>query len=60
MERISDEQLFYLRSRGLAKKDALYMMLEAKIHALFSCLSMYDGELFEQEKKNILAKIIQE
>ncbi|MDQ7009809.1 MAG: SufD family Fe-S cluster assembly protein [Candidatus Gracilibacteria bacterium] len=57
MERISDEKLFYLRSRGLGRENALNMIIEAKIESLFSCLRMYDKDYYEKVIENIL-KII--
>jgi Fe-S cluster assembly scaffold protein SufB len=57
MERISDEALFYLRSRGLEKENALNMILEAKLTDLFTCLVMYDKEFYNELKQNILTKI---
>lgn len=48
MERISDENLFYLRSRWVEKEDSLQMIIEAKIIDLFRCLDMVDKELFEK------------
>ena len=57
MERISDEKLFYLRSRWLGKDNALNMIIEAKIENLFSCLRMYDKDVYEETLENILNKI---
>mgnify|MGYP004000461779 FL=1 len=57
MERISDDKLFYLRSRWVGKENALSMMIEAKIKGLFSCISMLDNEFYEKLLDNILKKI---
>ena len=57
MERISDEKLFYLRSRWLGRQNALNMIIEAKIENLFSCLRMYDKDFYEETMENILGKI---
>ncbi|MDD3646791.1 MAG: SufD family Fe-S cluster assembly protein [Candidatus Gracilibacteria bacterium] len=57
IERVSDDELFYLRSRGIGKESAISMMLEAKISDLFKCLSMVDNEFYEGLVKNILIKI---
>ena len=57
MERISDEKLFYLRSRWLGKDNALNMIIEAKIENLFSCLRMYDKDIFDETLESILNKI---
>jgi len=35
MERISDDKLFYLRSRGLPREDATVLMLESYIAKIF-------------------------
>ena len=57
MERISDEKLFYLRSRWVWKENALSMMIEAKIKDLFSCISMLDNNFYEELIESILRKI---
>lgn len=57
MERISDDKLFYLRSRGVWKENALIMMIEAKIVDLFSCISMLDREFYDKLIRNILEEI---
>lgn len=57
MERISDEKLFYLRSRWVWKENALSMMIEAEIKNLFSCLSMFDNTFYESLIEKILFKI---
>ncbi|MCD5380750.1 SufD family Fe-S cluster assembly protein [Candidatus Gracilibacteria bacterium] len=57
MEKISDEKLFYLRSRGVEKENAMRMMIEAKIKNLYKCLEMYDSEFYEELLERILEKI---
>lgn len=57
MERISDEKLFYLRSRWIWKENALSIMVEAKVKNLFSCISMFDNNFYEELIANILLKI---
>jgi Fe-S cluster assembly scaffold protein SufB len=57
MEKISDEELFYLRSRGIAKQDSLNMILEAKIVDLFGNLDNIDTEFYKELKENILTQI---
>ena len=57
MERISDEKLFYLRSRWIWKENALSIMIEAKIKSIFSCISMLDKDFYEELVENILLKI---
>ena len=57
MEKISDEKLFYLRSRWVEKENAMRMMIEAKIKNLYKCLEMYDSEFYEELLERILEKI---
>jgi len=57
MERISDEKLFYLRSRGIDKENALSVMIEAKIKSLFSWISMLDNDLYDNLIESIIEKI---
>ena len=57
MERISDDKLFYLRSRWVGKDNALSMIIEAKIKGLFSCISMLDNDFYEKLVDNILKKL---
>ncbi len=42
IEKISDDDLFYLRSRGLMKNDALNMVLESKVNTVFNNLMFID------------------
>jgi len=58
MERISDEKLFYLRSRWIWRENALSMIIEARIKSLFSNLSMIDNEFYEKLINNIIKKWI--
>ncbi len=57
MERISDEKLFYLRSRWIWKENALSMMIEAKVKNMFSCISMLDNTFYEKLLENILERV---
>jgi len=57
MQRISDEKLFYLRSRGLPKEDATVMMLESYIAKIFWELGHTDSELCKSIKYRILERI---
>ncbi len=54
VERISDEKLFYLRSRGLGRENALAIMIEAKIRNIFSELEEIDTDFYE----SLLTEII--
>lgn len=57
MERISDEKLFYLRSRWVEKKNALTIMVEAKIKSLFSNLEIIDKSFYDNFIEQTLEKI---
>lgn len=46
IERISNDKLFYLKSRWLEEKTALMLLLEANIKSIFSCLSMVDNDFY--------------
>lgn len=46
MEKISDEKLFYLRSRGLDRENALHMILQSYIDKTFAGLSEKDETLY--------------
>lgn len=57
MERISDDKLFYLRSRGLPKEDATVLMLESYIAKIFGNLEEINEELFNDIKTRILKRV---
>ena len=57
MEKISDEKLFYLRSKWVPKEQSLSMMIEAKVVHLFQCLSMVDREFYDSLIERVLEKI---
>ena len=57
MERISDEKLFYLRSRWINRENALSVMIEAKLRSLFLSLSVLDNDFYEELIEDILEKI---
>ena len=57
IEKISDEKLFYLRSRGIEKSDATSMMIVSYIEKIFWGLKDIDGELYERVVSEILRKI---
>jgi Fe-S cluster assembly scaffold protein SufB len=57
MERISDDKLFYLRSRWLPREDATVLMLESYISKIFWELEWNNSELFENIKERILQRI---
>jgi Fe-S cluster assembly scaffold protein SufB len=57
MEKISDESLFYLRSRGIERENALLMMIESKIMNLYRSLTSSAPELYEKIIQELLTKI---
>ena len=57
MERISDEKLFYLRSRGLWRENALAIMIEAKIKNIYADLETIDADFYEALIEDILNTI---
>jgi hypothetical protein len=57
VEKISDEKLFYLRSRWIEKDKALSMMLESYIKSLYKCLKMIDKDFYD-EKTNFINNLI--
>ena len=57
IERISDEKLFYLRSRWIWKNNALNMMIDSYINELFSGLELIDKKFFDNFINWILKKI---
>ena len=48
IEKISDEELFYLRSKWINKQNSIQMMLESYISNLFGCLKMFNQEFYEE------------
>ena len=59
MERISDDKLFYLRSRGLPREDATVLMLESYIAKTFQRLEEVNESLYIDLKERILERIKQ-
>lgn len=57
IEKISDEKLFYLRSRWIEKNNSITLMIEAKIKNLFKCIKMLDKDFYDEIIKNSLKKI---
>lgn len=52
IERVPDEKLYYLRSRGIPKDDATVMMIESSVAGLFEGLSQeYYSEISEKVMK---------
>ena len=57
IEKISDDKLFYLRSRGIEKSDATSMMILSYIEKIFWGLREIDEALYERVTSEILEKI---
>ncbi len=57
IEKISDEELFYLRSRGIWRANALKVLLEAKIDDLFWWLEAIEKDFYWSIREDILEKI---
>lgn len=57
MERISDDKLFYLRSRGLPKQDATVIMLESYIAKIYEGLDEVNEDLYNEIKERILERV---
>jgi Fe-S cluster assembly protein SufD len=57
MEQISDDKLFYLRSRGLPREDATVLMLESYIAKIFGDLEENHTEIYTDVKNRILERI---
>ena len=57
MQRIPDETLYYLRSRGLPKEDATVLMLESYIYKIFGELETVDENLYTEIKEDILGRV---
>lgn len=57
IEKISDEKLFYLRSRGMQRDDALLMMVQSYIETIFGRLEKTQKEYHDQLVEQILEEI---
>lgn len=57
IEKISDEKLFYLRSRGVDKQNALTMMVIAYIETIFWDLQNHDTDFHDDLVSQIINKI---
>ncbi len=57
IEKISEKNLFYLKSRGINHEDAHILILEANIKSIFSCLSMIDAHFYELLINRIISSI---
>lgn len=59
IEKISDEKLFYLRSRWIWKENALRIIIEARIKDLYKCLFSYDSSFENDILENIIDMIVE-
>ena len=57
IEKISEKNLFYLKSRWIDEKDAHILLLEANVKSIFSCLSMIDNIFYESLINKIVYSI---
>ena len=57
IEKISEKNLFYLKSRWIDEKDAHILLLEANIKSIFSCLSMINNIFYESLINKIVYSI---
>jgi Fe-S cluster assembly scaffold protein SufB len=57
MQRIPDETLYYLRSRGLPKEDATVLLLQSYIAKIFGNIRENDEEQYNQLEEKILSKL---
>jgi Fe-S cluster assembly scaffold protein SufB len=57
VERISEEKLYYLLSRGLDKKIATTLLLESMVGSLFYRLKNISEALYEDLKLDILTSV---
>lgn len=59
IDRVSDEELFYLRSRGFPRADATMLILEGSIGRIFEGLDIVDAEVYENCKSIVLPTILE-
>lgn len=57
IEKISDEKLFYLRSRGINKNDSVTMMIQSYVETIFSNLESVDNQFHNNLIEEIIEKI---
>jgi hypothetical protein len=58
MQRIPDETLYYLRSRGLPKEDATVLLLQSYIAKIFGKIRENDEEQYNELEEKILKKLL--
>lgn len=57
MQRIPDETLYYLRSRGLPKDDATVLLLQSYIAKIFGNIRENDEIAYNKLEESILGKL---
>jgi Fe-S cluster assembly scaffold protein SufB len=57
MDRIDDEKMFYLRSRGIENQESLDMMIQSYTKVLYNELKEKEEEFYEQKIAYILSLI---
>ncbi len=58
IEKINDEELFYLRSKWIAKNVSLQMILNSYVNDLFKCLKMLNNEFYEELVESVKGRIL--
>lgn len=53
IQKISDEKLFYLRSRWLKKENAISLLIKAKVEIIFGKIKDFDEDFYKSLCKNI-------
>ncbi|HBB26888.1 TPA: hypothetical protein DCZ36_00125, partial [Candidatus Gracilibacteria bacterium] len=56
IDRISDEELFYLRSRGFNRDEGTGLLLDGAVSEIFAGLEKMDEEMYERCKKSVLGR----
>ena len=57
MQRIPDETLYYLRSRGLPKEDATFLLLQSYIAKIFGNIRENNEDMYLELEERILKKL---
>ena len=57
MQRIPDETLYYLRSRGLPKDDATVLLLQSYIAKIFGKIRENNEDRYNELEERILGKL---
>lgn len=57
IEKISDEKLFYMRSRGIPEKESISFFIESYIEQIFVCLKNINPVFYEELVEKIQKKV---